>query len=415
MSTRGNLGLAVGCLGVCGTLLASLRVGDSFDKALAIALVAGGAAVVVGILGVVALRLTARRPLAVQGVIVALTPVGAVSAGALAASHLMMAATRPVAALAVVVVSAGTVGILTSLALTSRLRAASLRLIEATRQIGEGDLRTRVEAPPGEEFAALARELESMQEQLEASLGRERAVADARRKLVSWISHDLRTPLARIKAIVEALDDGVVFRPGEVSLYHRQLSAESDRLAALVDDLFELNRITAGALELEDERVDVTQLVSEVVASFLVVADSRDISLSAVCEPLEADVDVSSRHLERALGNLLDNALRHTPPGGAVDVVVALRGAGVVVAIDDGCGGVNVDAIESYLGAGSGEPSSEGNGRPAYGLAIAKGLVEAQGGRLAVERTGRGCRLAVTLPLAVSHARAPLATVEAAT
>lgn len=414
MSTRVFPGLAVACAGVCGTLLASLLLDESLSKALAIAGVAGGAAVVVGALGVVALRLTARRSLAVQGMIVALTPVGAVSAGALAASHLMMAASRPVAALAVVVVSAGTVGILTSLVLTSRLRAASLRLIEATRQIGEGDLRTRVDALPGEEFAAVARELESMQEQLEASRERERAVADARRKLVSWISHDLRTPLARIKAIVEALDDGVVFRPGEVSLYHRQLSAESDRLAALVDDLFELNRITAGALELEVDRVDLSQLVSEVVASFLVVADARDIALNARCEPLGADVDVSSRHLERALGNLLDNALRHTPPGGVVDVVVALRGADAVVAVDDGCGGVDVDAIESHLRAGSGEATAEGNGRPAYGLAIAKGLVEAQGGRLAVERTGRGCRLGVTLPLAVAEARAPLATFETA-
>jgi signal transduction histidine kinase len=197
-------------------------------------------------------------------------------------------------------------------------------------------------------------------------------------------------------------------------MYHRQLSAESDRLAALVGDLFELNRITAGALELEVERVDLTQLVNEVVASFLVLADARHIALSAVCERLEADVDVSSRHLERALGNLLDNALRHTPPGDAVDVVVTLRESSVLVAIDDGCGGVNVDAIESYLRAAGGEPGSEGNGRPAYGLAIAKGLVEAQGGRLAVERTARGCRLAVTLPLAETEARAPVATFEAA-
>jgi K+-sensing histidine kinase KdpD len=84
------------------------------------------------------------------------------------------------------------------------------------------------------------------------------------------------------------------------------------------------------------------------------------------------------------------------------------------VAIDDGCGGVDVDAIESYLRAGSGEQTAEGNGRPAYGLAIAKGLVEAQGGRLAVERTPRGCRLAVTLPLAVSETRARVATLETA-
>src|SRR5262249_44734969 len=148
---------------------------------------------------------------------------------------------------------------------------------------------------------------------------------------------------------------------------------------------------------------------------FLVVADARRIALNTVCEPLEAEVDVSSRHLERALGNLLDNALRHTPPAGMVDVVVTVRDAAVVVAVEAGCDGVNVDAIESFLHAGitTGEPSPEGNGCPAYGLSIAKGLVESQRGCLAVERTGRGCRLTVTLPLAVSEARPPVTTLDA--
>jgi signal transduction histidine kinase len=400
--------IVVALAGGCGTIIAALRVGEPMPTALKIALVAGGAAAGVGVLGLLGLVLTRHRSVAVQGAVVALTPVGAVGAGAITASHLMMEASRPVAALGVVLTSSGTVGILASLALSARLRAGSVHLIDVARQIGGGDLKTPVRLPAGEEFAALARELETMRSQLDLSLARERAVEQARRKLVSWISHDLRTPLTRVTAIVEALTDGLVSRPDEVAAYHEQLTSETARLAHLVDDLFELNRITAGALALEIERVDAAKAVAEVVGTFTVVADARTISLNVAEPALEAEVDVSPRHFERAVANLVDNALRYTHEGGTVDVSVGRRNGDVVVAIDDSCGGADVERLRTLLAEDGKHRSLGDTGPSGLGLAIAKGLVEAQDGQLDVERTARGCRFTLVVAEARSTNGSPL-------
>jgi signal transduction histidine kinase len=237
-------------------------------------------------------------------------------------------------------------------------------------------------------------------------------VDDARRKLVSWISHDLRTPLGRVRAIVEALNDGLVYKSAEVASYHAQLSDEIERLTTLVNDLFELNRISAGALELELECVDIGELVTELAGSFAVVADSRSITLNATDLSLDAAADVSPRHLERALSNLLDNALRYTHAGGAVDVSVLRSATNVQVAIDDTCGGTDVEMLATILAAPAEQTVLGSSGRTGLGLGIAQGLVQAQGGQIDVERTGRGCRFTVTLQLAPSvnplHAFAPL-------
>ncbi len=358
-----------------------------------------GAALGVGLLGVLLLYAARHRSIAAQNVLVALTPIGAVAAGAMAASHLMMVSSRPIAALGVVLSSSGTVGILISLLLGARLHAGSERLITATRQIGNGNLRTPVEHPPAEELATLARELEAMQVRLEQSRARERELSEARRELVSWISHDLRTPLARIRAIVEALEDELVADPDEVGTYYGRLRAEADRLTALVNDLFELNRISAGDVELELERTTLADVVSDVVASFAVLADARGIVLRAHEPQVDADVEMSTSHFERALGNLIDNALRYTEPGGAVDVRVLPHAAGASVAIEDSCGGLGVDVLERVFAEPDAPQHFTRVGQTGLGLAIAKGLVETQGGEIAVERTARGCRFTITLPL----------------
>jgi signal transduction histidine kinase len=234
----------------------------------------------------------------------------------MAAAHWMLGSTHPTAALGVVLVASGTVGIVTSQSLGGRLRAGSERLITATRQIGDGDLRTPVDPPPVEELASVARELDVMQARLEQSRERERRLAEARRELVSWISHDLRTPVARVRAIVEALEDEIIREPAEVASYLVQLHTEADRLGVLIADLFELNGIAAGQLDLELEPTRLTEIVSGVVASFGVIADARRIALKAPPPTIDPEVRISPRHLERALGNLVDNALRHTDADG---------------------------------------------------------------------------------------------------
>jgi signal transduction histidine kinase len=360
------------------------------------ALAAAGA----GAVGAISLYAARRRSIAVQSALVALTPLVAVGAGALAASHLMLASKHPTASLAVVLASAGTVGIFVSLLLGARLRAGSERLIVAARRIGAGDLRTVIERPPTEELAALARELGEMQTRLEQSRTRERELEEARRELVAWISHDLRTPLARIRAIVEALEDDLVDTE-EVVAYHARLRAETERLAALIRDLFELNRISAQGLELELEPIPLTDLVSDVVASFAVLADARGVVLDARRPSVDPEVEASPRHLERALGNLLDNALRYTKTGGVVEVEVTADDERACVTVDDSCGGIEPAVLLDFTDR-NGRPRGEHAGQSGLGLAIARGLVEAQGGDISLESTERGCRFAVALPLAAT-------------
>jgi signal transduction histidine kinase len=386
--------------GAGGTLLASFALGDSTLEAVKLTAAAGGAAAGAGFLGALLLYAARHSSIAVQSVLVALTPIGAVAAGAMAAAHLMMVAPRPIVALGVVLTSSGTVGILTSLVLGARLRTGSAQLITATRQIGGGDLRTRVERPPVEELAALARELEAMQFRLERSRARERELEGARRELVAWMSHDLRTPLARIQAIVEALADDVVAEPADVASSYSQLRAEADRLGTLVNDLLELNRISAGELELELERTNLTDIVSDLVASFAVIADARGLTLNARPPSVIAEVEVSTSHLERALANLLDNALRYTEPGGVVDVQLTVADDSATIAIADSCGGMDFDQLAQLLAEPNTAHRLGRGGRTGLGIAIAKGLVEAQGGQIAVERTDAGCRFVVTLRLA---------------
>src|SRR5690606_4477585 len=151
----------------------------------------------------------------------------------------------------------------------------------------------------------------------------ERALERSRRELVAWVSHDLRTPIAGIRAMVEALDDGVVSESADVDRYHARLTAEADRLARLVDDLFELSRIEADALGLTLERVPLGELVSDAVGAVAAMAHAKGVALDGRVDggPGPA-VAGSAPELGRVVRNLLDNAIRHTPPGGAVEVTV---------------------------------------------------------------------------------------------
>ncbi|TML26817.1 MAG: HAMP domain-containing histidine kinase [Actinobacteria bacterium] len=387
-------------IGVVAAGLLSLTLHDSVGTRIELIAVAGGAAIGTGLVGTVALRAARRRSIWVQSSIVTLTSIGAVAAGAMAAAHIMMVSSPSIAALGVVLVSSGTIGLLISLFLGAQIRSDSDSLIAATRQIGEGDLRTRLAAPATEEFAALAHELETMQSQLERSAARERKLEDARRELVAWMSHDLRTPLARIRAITEALADDLPVTRDEVRAYYRRLRLEADRLAELIDGLFELNTIAAGTLEVELERARIADILSDLVASFSVIAQARGITLRARLPAIDPEVELSPSHCERALGNLLDNALRYTDGGGCVDVEMIATSDLVDVVIDDSCGGIDPTHLRRLLAGNGASPLVGRAGKTGLGLAIAKGLIEAQGGRIAVEGTDRGCRFTVSFPVA---------------
>ncbi len=168
---------------------------------------------------------------------------------------------------------------------------------------------------------------------------RERQMEASRRELVAWVSHDLRTPLAGLRAMAEALEDGVVGDPETVADYHRRIRMETDRMASLVDDLFELSRINAGALQLTLDSVSLGDVVSDAVASAAPVAAARGVRLVAADGGL-ANGAGSEPELSRVVANLLRNAIRHTPSDGTVTLTGGQDDSAGWVAVTDGCGGI---------------------------------------------------------------------------
>jgi signal transduction histidine kinase len=235
---------------------------------------------------------------------------------------------------------------------------------------------------------------------------RERAAEASRRELVAWISHDLRTPLAGIQAMAEALADGVVARPGEVSGYAHRISGETRRLSGMVDDLFELSRITAGALRLTLSEVALQDVVSDALAGQGPVASGKRVQLVANASVWPI-VQGSDPELARVVRNLVSNAIRHTPSDGTVAVRLGVEGTDAVLSVDDSCGGIPEHELDrvfdvAFRGSAARTPAPKGD-EPVgagLGLAIAKGLVEAHRGRISARNHGPGCRFEVRLPLA---------------
>lgn len=224
----------------------------------------------------------------------------------------------------------------------------------------------------------------------------------ARRELIAWVSHDLRTPLAGIRAMVEALEDGVVEDPADVDRYHATMRRETDRLAMLVDDLFELSRIEAGALDLRFEDVTLGDIVAEAVAGAMPVAMAKGVRLHGESDGDEPSLRVAPAELTRVVRNLLDNAIRHTPAGSDIEVRCAMVDGNATVSVADTCGGIPDDDLGRVfdLAFRGDDARGSANGGGGLGLAIAHGLVRAHHGTIRVENLGPGCCFTVELPVA---------------
>jgi two-component system phosphate regulon sensor histidine kinase PhoR len=217
---------------------------------------------------------------------------------------------------------------------------------------------------------------------------------DARRELVAWASHDLRAPIASLQAMLEAIEDGLVSAEDYLPTLREQVRT----LSMLVDDLFELARIDAGVLTLELQQVPVAPLVTSALRLLQPEAEARGVALSAdVDEKLEARL--APDKFERVLFNLLTNALRHTPSDGSVAVRVEQRSSDLLLRVEDSGEGLPADAparmFERFWRA---DRARSGSGA-GLGLAIARGLVEAHGGRIWAEnRPQGGACVSFTLP-----------------
>jgi signal transduction histidine kinase len=231
---------------------------------------------------------------------------------------------------------------------------------------------------------------------------RERELEAGRRQLIAWVSHDLRTPLAGMRAMAEALEDGVVDDPESVQEYHHRLRVEADRMARLVDDLFELSRIHAGALNLTLDEVGLGDVVSDTIAAASPIAANRGIRLMTPMDAAWPTVRASERELNRVVANLVLNAIRYTPPDGTVTIDGGRDAGGAWLSVSDTCGGIPDGDLEkvfdvAFRGSKARTPDACGSGG-GLGLAIVRGLVEAHGGAVAVRNVMGGCRFEVRLP-----------------
>jgi signal transduction histidine kinase len=283
--------------------------------------------------------------------------------------------------------ASASVAVCAGLLIAGSIAAHVRRLRDAAVAISGGDLNARAAEEGPAELTQLARSFNAMAADLEQ-------LFDARRELVAWASHDLRTPISALQAMLEAIEDGLV-EPAE---YLPSIRQQVGTLSARVDDLFELARIDAGALTLELRDAEVIGLVDGCVRTLEAEALSRGVHLEsrgvrgarARCAPDK---------VERVLLNLITNALRHTPSDGSVAVVVEGSEREVQVTVEDTGEGLE-DGAERRMferfWRGDRARSGDGAG---LGLAIARGLVEAQGGRIWAERrVGGGARVSFTLP-----------------
>lgn len=354
--------------------LVLLAAGRDAADALTLSVVPGCAALGVGGIGAGVLDRLRHRTFAEQVAAVALVAVATAATGGLVVTMTMPFAADELLALSLAIAVAATVAVITALALAARVMRAAALLQDAARHIGDDD--AHVTTPVDiRELAEVGDEIESVAMRL--------AAERARRELVSWVSHDLRSPLAGIRAIADALADGVLDDGGAAVHVHR-LRMETERLTNLVDDLAQLSRMETGRLELELEPVSLCDLVSDALAAAQPIAESKGVRVRGRILARPPPAPLAAHEISRVLANLLDNAVRATPRGGSISVEVDADETGATVHVIDECGGFSPEVA---TGAQRG-----------LGLVIARGFVEAHGGELSVSRHGAGCRHVVRLP-----------------
>ncbi|HEY3474662.1 MAG TPA: HAMP domain-containing sensor histidine kinase [Anaerolineales bacterium] len=275
-------------------------------------------------------------------------------------------------------------------------------LTGAAQKLARGDLQTRVPVSGRDEVSALASAFNQMAEQLQVADQKQRELESLRRDLIAWVGHDLQTPLTSMRAILEALADGVVDEPEMVKRYLLTAQRDVMSLSALIDDLFQMSQLDAGGFPLHRAPASLSDLVSDTLESFSHLARQQEITLEG---QVESDVDpvlMDTQAVGRVLNNLISNALRHTRAQGRVSVWVRRGGSGVDVTVSDTGEGIRSEDLphifERFYRGDASRSRTRGTGA-GLGLAIARGIVRAHGGNIQVQsQPGRGTQFTFHLP-----------------
>lgn len=367
---------------------------------LVVVAIAAVSCVLVGAAGVVLLHRLRRRALTALLVTAALLPVAAVAAAVLASVQVMFISEHDSQVLWVALGAALLLAVAFALVIGRWLVGASRELGRGVRGLVD-ELAVQSSTPLPVELAELATELETTRVRLEQSRLRERSLERSRRELVAFMSHDLRSPLAGLRALTEGLEDGVV---DDVPAALGQMRCSVDRMSGLVSDLFELSRLQVEVPGRPRVLVSLREVAEDVIGECHEQARALGVEMHArMPDDDRLPVLGAADELERVLANLISNALRHTGSGRRIEVRGDRGDDGRVrVCVLDSCGGIPAEELGRVFDVGwRGDPErTPGDGRSGLGLAIARGVVEAHSGTLHVANTDGGCRFEVTLPSA---------------
>jgi signal transduction histidine kinase len=373
----------------------------AFPDFVTILLTAAAVAVVVAAAAGIALRFARHRSMLLRLLIVVGATVVSIAGATIAIAAQMYISEHDLVVLCWVIGAAAVVSLVVASLVGVGITRSSIRLRSTARAIGDGQVVLQ-EDYAGLEFAALARELAETSQRLARAREEVTTLDQSRRRLVAGISHDLRTPLAALRAMAESLEDGVAEEPAR---YHRQIRLQAETLASMVDDLFELSKIQSGTLSLTLEPVSLFDLVSDTVADLHPVAATRSITLT---ESRTGNLTLfgDARELSRAIGNLLMNAIEHSPPNS--EILISARETEdehVALSVVDAGGGIPEEDLGKIFDAGwrgtpsrTPSPTFDMSAGAGLGLAIVAGIVEAHSGGVTVHNVPGGCRFDVTLP-----------------
>jgi signal transduction histidine kinase len=391
--------LVVAAVGAAGTVAVAAAMGmggSEISHLLALILPAALATAAVALL---AGRLLAGASMRQRFLATALVAAAAAIAnlGVLAMS--MSVSSHDATLVAVLLVYAAAAGAAAALVLARSSAEGVERLETAAERMGAGDLDVRVgPLGAGRELDELAATLDLMASRLQDSHLREREAETVRRDLITTVSHDLRTPLASLRAMVEAIDEGVVDDPPSLRRYVLEMRRAVLQLSGMVDDLFELTQLDAGAIEAETERIRVAEAIEGAVATVAAVAHDKGVDIRTAVDGVGDEA--CSPRLVRVLQNLLVNAVRHTPADGTIRVEASRDGPSLALVVSDTGEGIAPEALPHVFEPFYRADAARAGGGAGLGLALARRIVEALGGAIdAQSPPAGGATFAVRVPL----------------
>ncbi|AZS42040.1 HAMP domain-containing sensor histidine kinase [Microbacterium oxydans] len=360
------------------------------------------AAVVVAALTLALLRMLRRRSVRAQLMLVASAGVVTMAASVVAIAVEMYISTHDLTVLLAVIGVSLVLGLATAWVAARAMRASFDRFSASLEEMGRGGVIV-AGAGGSRELDGLSMQLAEVSAKVDAANAELERLDSARRRFFAWISHDLRTPLTAVRALAESIEDGAADAPER---FAGQVRAQVETMSRMVDELFELSKLTSGAVQLQTQQVELLDVVSDAVADVAVAAAAHDVRI--VERGVGGHVLWADPHqLGRIIVNLLTNAIRHAPRG--TEIVISATEADrnrLVLGILDHGAGVAVEDLDRMFDVGwredaartsAGDQGGVASGA-GLGLSIARGLARAHGGEVFAERTDEGFRMNVLLP-----------------